>query len=82
MISTKIGLSMTRAASATRMSKLRFDIPPTGGAPVATELKNGELADRVADFIEMAPLDFAIWSGLSDADIQCAVYGHSLFFIT
>jgi hypothetical protein len=38
------------------MSKLLFDIPPTGGAPAVTVLKNGEMADRLADFIEVAPL--------------------------
>ncbi len=57
MINKKIGLSRISAASATRMSKLLFDIPPTGGAPAATELNNGELADRLADFIEMAPFE-------------------------
>src|SRR5690606_12529576 len=67
MIIRKMGLMRMKAPSATRMSKLRFDTPPTGGAPVAYELKYGELADRVADFIEMAPLGFAIGSVPSDA---------------
>jgi hypothetical protein len=63
------------------MSKLRFDIPPTGGAPAAGELKSGELADRVADFIEMAPLDLRFGRVLGTrSNIQRGVYGHSLFF--
>ncbi|MGQ3276973.1 MAG: hypothetical protein ACT6WE_10480, partial [Shinella sp.] len=50
---------------------------PIGGAPVRAELKNGELADRLADFIEMAPFRFAIWSGppgcVQTSNAECMV---------
>ncbi|MCT7664872.1 hypothetical protein [Shinella kummerowiae] len=41
------------------------------------ELKNGELADRLADFIEMAPFQLAIWSGppgrVQTSNAECMV---------
>ncbi|GEC37465.1 hypothetical protein EME01_15370 [Sinorhizobium meliloti] len=60
-MSKKSGLKRRRATEAARMSKLRFAIPPIGRtAPVSSGIKNGELAERVADFIEVTPFTLAI----------------------
>jgi hypothetical protein len=57
MTSRKIGLKRMSAREAARTSKLRFAMPPIGDriAPVSSGMKNGELAERVADFIEVTP---------------------------
>src|ERR1700760_4278098 len=55
----------TKAREATVISKLRFRIPPVGGkTPDSIASKKAELADRVADFIERAPLMFGDRSGV------------------
>ena len=46
------------------MSNPLLETPPSGDDPGAVR-KNGELADRVADFIELTPLTFCDWSGPS-----------------
>ncbi|MCY1248765.1 hypothetical protein D9M72_622320 [compost metagenome] len=61
----KSGLRKTSASEAAKISKPRFEMPPTGGsAAVSAALKNGELADRVADFIEITPFRLAIGRSL------------------
>jgi hypothetical protein len=74
MMSMKRGLKRIRARDAAAISKLRFAMPPIGRtAPVSSGMKNGELAERVADFIEVTPFRLAnvgpVGRGLTSASV-------------
>jgi hypothetical protein len=63
-----MGLMKISAVSAVVTSNVLFRIPPVGGkTSLSGALKKADVADLVADFIEMTPFMLANWSGMSRA---------------